>query len=82
MGKLSVSVRIPAIAQSHDFLIPPNLAVKEVMQLMVAILVSEYGVSSSLSDLVILDEADGKALKMECSFSQLGIADGAKLILF
>ena len=81
MGKIPVTVWIPAIGQSHDFLIPSNMAVKDVVSLMVNILVSEYGVFKSLADIVLLDMSDGKALKPDCSFTQLGITDGAKLIL-
>lgn len=81
MGKLSVSVDVPAIGQKHEFLVPDTMAVKDVIILMASVLVSEYGVSSYSSDLILFSEDDGKALRMECSLSQLGISDGAKFIL-
>ena len=81
MRKLSVNIDIPAIGQCHDFLIPANMAVKDVITLIVNILVSEYGVSNSLSDIMLFGKDDAKALRTECSLLQLGISDGAKLIL-
>jgi len=81
MTKISVSVNVPAIGHSHEFLIPKTMAVRNVIQLMVSILASEYGVSNSISDITLIDESDGKALKAEFSFSQLGVSDGTKLIL-
>ena len=81
MKKLSVNIDIPAIGQCHDFLIPANMAVKDVIALIVKILVSEYGVSGSLSDVTLFGKDDARALRTECGLSQLGISDGAKLIL-
>ena len=81
MGKISVNVDVPAIGQCNDFLIPATMAVKDVVTLMAKILSSEYGVSSNLSDLMLFGKDDAKALKNECSLSQLGVSDGAKLIL-
>ena len=81
MEKVSVSVDIPAVSQCNEFAIPVTMAVKDVISLMAKILTSEYGVSNTLSDLMLFSKEDGKALKTECSFSQLGISDGDKLIL-
>ena len=81
MGKLSVSVDVPAIGQRHEFLVPDTMAVKDVVDLMTKILASEYGVANDTSDLMLFGKDDGKALRMECSLSQLGILDSAKLIL-
>ena len=81
MGKISVSVDVPAIGQSNNFSVPVNMAVKDVIALMTKILASEYGVLESQSDLMLFGKDDAKALKNECSLSQLGVSDGAKLIL-
>jgi hypothetical protein len=81
LGKIPVSVWIPAISHSHEFLIPANMSVKDVIILMAKIIISEYGISDDLSDISLLDQSDGKALNFDCSFQQLGIANGAKLIL-
>ena len=81
MGKLSVSIDVPATGQCHDFLIPANMAVKDVIMLITNILISEYGVTGNLSDITLFCRDDARALRTECSLSQLGISDGAKLIL-
>ena len=81
MGKVSVSVDVPAIGQCNNFSVPSTMAVKDVVTLMANILASEYGVSSSPLDLMLFGKDDAKALKNECSLSQLGVSDGAKLIL-
>jgi hypothetical protein len=36
----------------------------------------------TISNLTLIDSRDGKALRMECSFRQMNITDGAKLLLF
>ncbi len=81
MRKIPVTVRIPAINGDYDFLIPDNMSVLDAEKLMIRILSSEYGLSDNSSDLLLIDMKDGKSLRTECSFSQLGIVDGAKLML-
>lgn len=81
MEKISVTVRIPALGGTYDFIVPGSMAVRDVQQLMIKILVSEYGVSDNISDLMLFGMEDGKALRPECSFAQLGVSDGAKLLL-
>lgn len=81
MRKIPVTVRIPAIHGNYEFLIPDNMSVADAQKLMVRILNSEYGIADNSSDLILIDEKDGKSLRPECSVSQLGITDGAKLIL-
>ena len=82
MKKIPVSVHIPAMRGTYEFLIPDSMSVADVQKLMVRILSSEYGVVENSSDLLLVDEKDGKSLRAECSLSQLGITDGAKLVLF
>ena len=57
------------------------MSVFDAQKLIVRILNSEYGVSDNISNLLLLDPTDGKALRAECSFQQLGVQDGAKLVL-
>ena len=81
MEKISITVRVPALDNTYDFIVPSNMAVRDVQQLMMKILNSEYGISDSTSDLTLFDRDDATVLRMECSLSQLGIGDGAKLVL-
>lgn len=81
MKKISVTVTVPALGNVYDFIVPDSLPVVHVQQLMARILCSEYGVQQGTEELSLFDKADGTALRQECSFRQLGIADGAQLVL-
>ena len=72
MGKISITVRIPALDITCDFTVPCNMSVKNAVNLIIRILNSEYG---------MFDTSDSKVLRPECSFAQLGIFDGARLLL-
>lgn len=81
MEKISVTVEIPALNGSYDFVVPSSMSVQNAQNLMIRILDSEYGVSGKSIDAMLFDKNDGKALRMECSFAQLNISDGARLLL-
>lgn len=81
MKKIPVTIKIPAVHGDFEFLIPDSMSVADAQNLIVRILNSEYGISYNSSDLLLFDKSDGKSLRTECSLSQLGIEDGAKLVL-
>lgn len=81
MEKISVTVKIPALNNTYEFIIPNNMSVRNVQNLIIRILNSEYGILDKNSDVMLFDMNDNTALRLECSFSQLGISDGAKLLL-
>lgn len=81
MEKISVSIRIPALDVTHDFIIPSTMIINDVKQLVMEIVCSEYGINKQADDIVIIDKADGKVLCMDSSLEQMGIGDGANLIL-
>lgn len=81
MEKISVAIRIPALDVTHDFIIPSTMIMKDVKQLVMDIICSEYGVKKHASEIVFVDKVDGKALRMDANLEQLGIGDGAKLIM-
>ena len=81
MGQVSVNVRIPALDHTYDFIVPDNMSVHNVRQLMIDILSSEYGISDKSLDALLFDMKDNKVLPLECSFIQLGISDGAELCM-
>lgn len=82
MEKISVTVKIPALGNTYNFIVPNNMSVKNVQDLMIKILNSEYGISNRNNDVMLVDTEDKTVLRMECSFAQLGIVDGANLLLF
>lgn len=81
MPGVSVTVKVPALDGSYDFIIPERMSVDNVCELMVKILNSEYGITVNQQDLMLFDKKDGMALRSECSFLQLGIKDGSVLLL-
>lgn len=81
MEKISISVKIPALNNTYDFIVPNNMSIMDAQELMIRILNSEYGIIDKSSDVMLFDMSDNTALRLECSFAQLGISDGAKLLL-
>ena len=81
MKKISVTVKIPALGSTYDFIVPSNMSIRNAQNLMIRILNSEYGISNVNTDVMLFDLNDNAALRLECSFAQLGISDGAKLLM-
>lgn len=81
MEKISITVKIPALGSTYDFIVPNNMSIRNAQNLMIRILNSEYGISDKTTDAMLVDTNDQQALRLECSFAQLGISDGAKLLL-
>lgn len=81
MEKISITVKIPALNNTYDFIVPSNMSIRDAQDLMIRILNSEYGISGKNTDVMLFDMNDNMALRLECSFAQLGIFDGAKLLM-
>lgn len=81
MEKIAVTVKVPALDNVYEFLVPNSMPVKNVLSLMVRILSSEYGISDNSEGLMLFDMSDQAVLSLECTFKQLGICDGAKLLM-
>ena len=81
MDKISVTIRVPALDNKYDFMIPDNMDVNDVKSLVARILESEYGVNGKINDLMLFDLSDGKVLREDCNFKQLEIYDGTELLL-
>jgi hypothetical protein len=82
MGKITIMVRIPALDEKYEFAVPESMSVMNGVKLMIRILNQEYGVTFGLANVILIDMADGLALRPECSFRQQGIVDGANLMLY
>lgn len=81
MEKVAVTVRIPALDNTFEFVVPNNMSVRNTLKLMLRILRSEYGISASANGIMLFDMRDQNALPPDCSFAQLDICDGAKLLM-
>lgn len=81
MEKISISVRIPALDNTYEFIVPRNMSIKDAQNLMIKILNLEYGISNANTDVILVNLSDNLTLRLECNFVQLGISDGAKLLM-
>ena len=54
MEKISITVKIPALDSTYDFIVPNNMSVKNAQNLMIRILNSEYGISDTVCCFKIL----------------------------
>lgn len=81
MEKISIAVKIPALNSTYDFIVPSNMSIRDAQKLMVRILSSEYGIADKNTDVMLFDMEDHMALRLECSFAQNGISNGAKLLM-
>lgn len=79
--KISITVNVPALGNIYNFIVPDNMSIQNAQHLMIRILSSEYGISERSDNVMLFDTNDGTALRLECGFAQLGISDGAKLLL-
>ena len=81
--KISLNVEIVSLNVEHNFLIPSEMSVEAATALIVKTILDEYpGVKHSATQLSMLVQATtGKVLNAKCSFKQLGIVHGEKIIL-
>lgn len=80
--KISLSVRVPSVQKTHDFVLPESMSIKKVISLMSLTIADEYSGTSNNSDtLMLIDVNDNTTLNSGCSLKQLGIKNGAKLML-
>lgn len=82
MKKISLNVNIPSIGKVHDFIVPDNMSIKKITQLMAITLVDEYGITSNNENLLLINLSDNTMLNGSCSLKQLSIKNGSKLMLF
>lgn len=81
--KVSVNIMIPGLNTSHNYLIPDDMSVSKVYELVITTLKDEYPEVSvqRLSFHGIIHASSGKLLDESSDLSHLGISDGEKLIL-
>ena len=76
-----MTIRVPALDNTYDYTVPDTMSVRTTQQLIFRILHAEFGIPDQLTDAILFDVSDGTVLRPECSFAQLGISTGAKLLL-
>lgn len=81
--KLSLNVLIVPLNVEHNFLIPADMSIESATMLISKTVLDEYpGVRYATMGINLLIQASsGKVLNAKCSFRQLGIIQGEKIIL-
>ena len=65
MEKISITVKIPALDNTYEFIVPNNMSIRNAQNLMIRILNSEYGISDKSTDVMLFDMDDNTALRLE-----------------
>lgn len=81
MEKISLSITIPALGGDFDFIVPSTMLVSDIIGLVTKILNAEYGISKFTTNNLFIDKSDNKMLRSNYSLAQMGISDGAELLL-
>lgn len=81
--KLSVNIEILGINAEHHYLVPDDMNVSKMIQLIVQTLSEEYpGIGGcGMERHFLIHSKSGKVLDNSCSLRQLGITNGEKSIL-
>lgn len=81
--KISLNVVIPPLNLEHNFLIPADMSAETAASLILHTLQDEYpGVGQrSAAGVYLMQMSTGKLLNSGCSFRQMGIAQGERLLL-
>lgn len=81
--KISLNIKVVGLHVERNFLIPRDMCVRDAVELIVKALREEYpGVTNSgMSNRALLQASSGKVLNQACSFKQLGITQGERMIL-
>lgn len=81
--KLSLNVQIVPLNIEHNFLVPLDMSIENARMLISKTVLDEYpGVKyASTATNLLIQASSGKVLNAKCSFRQLGIIQGEKIIL-
>ena len=81
--KLSLNVQIVPLNVEHNFLVPSEMSIENAIVLISKTILDEYpGVKyASTVNSLLIQASSGKVLNAKCSFRQLGIIQGEKIIL-
>jgi hypothetical protein len=82
MNRILVSVYVPAAGRAYDVSLPLALRLSQVMPLVARTLTElSDGRYSAGPDAALCDRASGSFLNAECTLWELGLRDGAQLML-
>ena len=81
--KISVNIKVVGLNVEHNFLIPWDMSVSDAVELVIKALCEEYPnvKNTSPAGHALMQASSGKVLERSCSFKQLGIVQGERMIL-
>lgn len=81
--KISINIKVVGLNVEHNFLIPQDMCVSDAVELIVKALCEEYPKVKNTSPTghALMQASSGKVLNQSCSFKQLGIVQGERMIL-
>lgn len=82
--KISIYVYVPGLNVTHNFLVPDDMALAKVEDLVMNILKDEYPgtpASGSMGRHFFLKSESGEVLNEGCSLKQYGAVNGERLVL-
>jgi hypothetical protein len=81
--KMSVNVEILGVNTSHNFMVPDDMTVSKVTDLIIKTLLEEYPGTIFKDDIshLLIQESTGKVLPDNFGIKRLGIVNGERLIL-
>ena len=81
--QISINIKVVGLNVEHNFLVPREMSVYDAVELIVRALRDEYpGVmNNSSASHALMQASSGKILNQSCSFKQLGIVQGDRMIL-
>lgn len=83
VDKISINIKVVGLNVDHNFLIPREMSVHDAVDLIVKALCEEYPeVNNNMLDgHSLMQISSGRMLNQSCSFKQLGIVQGERMIL-
>jgi len=83
VDKISLNIKVLSLNLEHNFFVPSEMNVSNATGLIVQSLGEEYPGTrqSTMRKNVLIQMSTGKVLNPGCSFKQLGIVQGEKLLL-
>ena len=83
VDKISVNIKVVGLNVEHNFLVPRNMLVSDVVDLVVKALCEEYPSVKNISSTghALMQATSGKMLDQSCSLKQLGVVQGERMIL-
>ena len=81
--KMSINVEILGINSTHNFLVPDDMNISKMINLIIKTLEDEYPKveCNKMVNHMLVQASTGKVLMSNCGLKQLGIVNGEKLIL-